>query len=248
MRPMISYAQNFEDVMLRRALIDVEEGFYVDVGAWDPNVETVTRHFYEQGWSGVNIEPISTYHSLYEQSRPRDVNLFLAVSNVNGRTKMKQVDGTGMSAITLSPAVRKAGYTDREIEVELRTLNSIFDEFAPPVVHFLKIDCEGSEADVINSFDLNRHRPWIILVEAIAPLTCEPNHTLWEGHLLAADYRFVYFDGINRFYAVAEQPRLAEAFKVPPNVFDNFKAPNFAPTVISASPPRKSWFRRLFSN
>ena len=39
MRPriMVSHAQNFEDVMLARALRDVEDGFYVDVGAWDPN-------------------------------------------------------------------------------------------------------------------------------------------------------------------------------------------------------------------
>jgi hypothetical protein len=34
--PFISYAQNYEDVMLWRALRDVEKGFYVDVGAADP--------------------------------------------------------------------------------------------------------------------------------------------------------------------------------------------------------------------
>jgi hypothetical protein len=46
----ISYAQNFEDVMLERAFADLAEGFYVDVGAWDPDLESVTRHFYERGW------------------------------------------------------------------------------------------------------------------------------------------------------------------------------------------------------
>ena len=34
--PFISYAQNYEDVILWRALRDVEQGFYVDVGAADP--------------------------------------------------------------------------------------------------------------------------------------------------------------------------------------------------------------------
>ena len=34
--PFISYAQNYEDVILWRALRDVEHGFYVDVGAADP--------------------------------------------------------------------------------------------------------------------------------------------------------------------------------------------------------------------
>jgi hypothetical protein len=34
---MISYAQNFEDVILNRVCKDMEKGFYVDVGAYDPS-------------------------------------------------------------------------------------------------------------------------------------------------------------------------------------------------------------------
>ena len=41
----VSYAQNMEDVMLWRALKDVDQGFYVDVGANDPNVHSVTKAF-----------------------------------------------------------------------------------------------------------------------------------------------------------------------------------------------------------
>ena len=55
---VISYAQNFEDVMLWRALQHVGAGYYVDIGANDPVVDSVTRWFYEQGWSGLNIEPV----------------------------------------------------------------------------------------------------------------------------------------------------------------------------------------------
>ena len=41
----ISYAQNFEDVMLRRVLKHVENGFYIDVGAQDPSADSVTKLF-----------------------------------------------------------------------------------------------------------------------------------------------------------------------------------------------------------
>ena len=50
---MISYAQNAEDVVLMRAFADVEKGFYVDVGAWDPVADSVTKAFYDIGWSGL---------------------------------------------------------------------------------------------------------------------------------------------------------------------------------------------------
>ena len=42
----VSYAQNFEDVMLWRALRHVAHGFYIDVGAGHPDESSVTRAFY----------------------------------------------------------------------------------------------------------------------------------------------------------------------------------------------------------
>ena len=55
----VSYAQNFEDVMLWRALREVTHGFYIDVGAADPDSDSVTRAFYDRGWSGINVEPVA---------------------------------------------------------------------------------------------------------------------------------------------------------------------------------------------
>ena len=40
---MISYAQNFEDVVLNRVFHDVKDGRYIDVGAYDPVIDSVTR-------------------------------------------------------------------------------------------------------------------------------------------------------------------------------------------------------------
>ena len=36
----VSYAQNYEDVVLARVLADVREGFWIDVGAQDPRMGT----------------------------------------------------------------------------------------------------------------------------------------------------------------------------------------------------------------
>ncbi len=52
-----SYAQNFEDVMLWRALRHIDQGYYIDVGAWSPELDSVTKAFYEHGWHGINVEP-----------------------------------------------------------------------------------------------------------------------------------------------------------------------------------------------
>src|SRR5258708_13221371 len=72
--PFISYAQNCEDVILWRALRDVDRGFYVDIGAADPKEGSVTQAFYERGWSGVNIEPQAASFERLWQARARDTN------------------------------------------------------------------------------------------------------------------------------------------------------------------------------
>ena len=65
---MLTYAQNFEDVMLARLFQAQSVGFYVDIGAWHPTELSVTRHFYDLGWSGINIEPIRKQYELFAAS------------------------------------------------------------------------------------------------------------------------------------------------------------------------------------
>ena len=53
----VTFAQNREDLMLDGILRTVSVGFYVDVGANHPDMDSVTKLFYEKGWSGINVEP-----------------------------------------------------------------------------------------------------------------------------------------------------------------------------------------------
>src|SRR5690348_14484148 len=94
----ISYAQNFEDVMLHRALARVSQGFYIDVGAGEPNVESVTRAFYEGGWRGINVEPLVSVFDRIQLARARDINLNVAVTDSVGEATFFAIDGgSGLS-------------------------------------------------------------------------------------------------------------------------------------------------------
>jgi hypothetical protein len=75
MKPYLCYSQNFEDVILQRVFAEVENGIYVDVGACHPSVDSVTKLFYDRGWTGVNIEPSKRFHALLNLQRTRDKNL-----------------------------------------------------------------------------------------------------------------------------------------------------------------------------
>jgi len=220
----ISYAQNYEDVMLWRALKDVPRGFYIDVGAQDPDADSVTRAFYERGWSGINIEPVARYHELLCRARPRDVNLLMAAGAAETEREFFEIPDTGLSTLDPKIAARHAdaGWTASRRRVAQRRLADIWTEHVTGQVHFLKVDAEGSEADVLQGAGLSVHRPWIVVIEAVAPLTQIPEHEKWERSLTDAGYVFVYFDGMNRFYLASEKAELKARFAAPPNLFDDF--------------------------
>ena len=67
---IVSFAQNFEDVLLWRALGDVEQGRYLDIGAQDPVADSVSLAFYNAGWRGVHVEPTPAYAELLRKARP----------------------------------------------------------------------------------------------------------------------------------------------------------------------------------
>ncbi|WP_048863371.1 FkbM family methyltransferase, partial [Acidisphaera rubrifaciens] len=93
---LVSYAQNFEDVLLWRALGDVAGGFYIDAGAWHPDTDSVTRLFHDHGWRGINIEPVAEHHARLAAARPRDLCLNVALGATEGTATLHAVAGTGL--------------------------------------------------------------------------------------------------------------------------------------------------------
>jgi FkbM family methyltransferase len=224
----VTYAQNFEDLMLWRALNAVKEGFYIDVGAADPEEDSVTRAFYDRGWHGINIEPSPGHFAAIEAARQRDINLRCLVGRNPGEQDLYNIPDTGLSTVEKELAERHASdeYPSEAIRLPVRTLADICGEFAPRDIHFLKIDVEGAEEAVLRGADFVAYRPWIVLVEATVPMSQEENWEGWDPLLTKAGYIFAWFDGLNRFYLASERAgELRHAFRTPPNVFDGWVRP-----------------------
>jgi FkbM family methyltransferase len=222
---IVSYAQNLEDVMLWRALEEHGPGFWIDVGASDPTIHSVTRAFSEHGWRGINVEPRDEEFALLEQRRPNDINLRVAVGARPGRMTLYAFEDAGLSTLDAAVAARHRadGRHADEREVEVTTLAEICRRHVTGTVHFLKIDVEGAERQVLEGADFTACRPWIVLVESTVPLTRNDVSADWEPLLHDAGYRFGWFDGLNRFYIAAERwETLSRHFAVQPNIFDDY--------------------------
>lgn len=226
-RPMISYAQNAEDVLLRRVFGARSEGLYVDVGAYDPVFSSVSKHFYDLGWSGLNIDASPAACARVAAARPRDKTLNFGVSSRRGTMPFFEAPPgfAGLSTFVSGHAEkhRSRGVQLQEISVEVRTLAELCEEHTSGPIDFMSIDVEGHEREVIEGADFTRFRPRVLLVEAIEPLSTSPSYEQWEPLLYGEGYRFAAFDGLNRYYLPEElHADLAPRLAVPANVFDHF--------------------------
>jgi FkbM family methyltransferase len=229
---MISYAQNFEDVVLQRVFHNVPQGRYIDIGAFDPVVHSVTKHFYDLGWSGVNVEAVARFHRKFEEQRPRDWNLNVVVGASRGAVDFHEWGDSGLSTFRESfdsEAMNRLGLTRQTRVLPMITLADITEQLGGQDVHFLKIDVEGAEKDVLLGGEWRGFRPRVILLEAIKPkfpgcdpYSFEPSWFEWEGILFEHGYEFALFDGLNRFYYRREEPELLRPLCYPANITDSF--------------------------
>jgi FkbM family methyltransferase len=223
----ISYAQNYEDVMLWRALKNIENGFYIDVGAAWPDEDSVTKAFYDRGWRGINIEPNPSHYASLKIQRPRDINLKVAAGDKADTMSMNFLGESGLSTLIeeIANQHQASGWKITQKTVTVQTLQSICESYisAGQVIHFLKIDVEGFEAEVLRGHDWIKYRPWIVLVEATSPMTQRESYEAWEPILKKADYIFAYADGLNRYYVSQEKATdFLKVLQYPPNVFDSY--------------------------
>ncbi|WP_347485395.1 FkbM family methyltransferase [Vandammella animalimorsus] len=220
----VSYAQNFEDVILWRALGHVENGFYIDIGAQDPKIDSVSLAFYERGWRGVSVEPVPAYADRLRQARPGEFVEQVAIGLESAPSTLHIFPDTGLSTADAEVASRhtQSGFKAIESTVQFMTLDALLSKYGGREIHWLKVDVEGLEFSVLKSWEKSPIRPWVLLVESTAPSTQHPTHEAWEHLLIEKGYQFSHFDGLNRFYVHTTHRDLIAKLSPHPNIFDNF--------------------------
>ena len=164
------YSQCGQDKFLDTKIFnDFKGGYFVDVGAHDGVSFNNTLYFEKnKGWSGINVEPMPNVYEKLLANRPDCININCAVSDKDGQAEF--IINTGHTNMLsglksdydprhlnrLTYELSEHGGESRTVLVDTKRLQSIFDAHGVKRVHYLSIDVEGAEFNVIKSIDFTK--------------------------------------------------------------------------------------------
>jgi|GEM_PF-195623 len=205
---VLSFAQEGEDLVLCRLLQGFSKGFFVDVGAHHPSRFSNTYKFYLNGWRGLNIEPCPGTKALFDQVRPRDINLELGIGTESGSLTYHRFNEPALNTFDPEVALGREKQRPGEwhlletVQIPVRPLSQVLEVYLPKdtKISFLTIDTEGFELQVLKSNDWEKFRPEFILsetfLEKIEQVTEIPEYQLLKSKnysLIGKTHRTLFF-------------------------------------------------------
>jgi FkbM family methyltransferase len=169
----ITYAQEAEDIFLMRRFGQQRTGFFVDIGAHHPFRFSNTFAFYKRGWRGINVDADPLSIQAFEQHRPDDINLNLAVGEAaEGLTfyRFNEPAFNTFSSILAAQRAQLPAYRIiEEVRIPMQPLAPILDTHVPPntQIDFMTIDVEGWDLAVLKTNDWEKFRPRYLIVESL---------------------------------------------------------------------------------
>lgn len=164
-----SFSQSWEDTIIDKLLANKKNGFYVDIGAYDPHRFSNTKKFYMQGWNGINIEPDVINFEKFVKERKRDINLNIGIGQKPQNIVFYKFIPDTLSTFSENEAkkYKKSGYKlIGAKKVPVKSLDSILSKYRKNKnIDFMSIDTEGYDLEVLKSNNWQKFRPKVVCIE-----------------------------------------------------------------------------------
>lgn len=193
----------------------MENGFFVEVGAFDGIQWSNTSGLVEAGWSGIYFEPQTREFARLMANYEDNEKIILsnkALSNWHGSTRLFL--GGSISTIhremrdnylKTNGAFAQTGLAEGDYEiVSVSTLDTELDWIKAPIgFEVLVIDVEGSEMDVLEGFSIDKYKPVMAIIETHEQLDIDyisEKSIEINAHMQEHGYEKIYSDYINSIY------------------------------------------------
>lgn len=171
-----TFSADGEDVIIRKFLSGIQNGFYVDLGAHNYKNASNTYYFYLLGWSGVCVDPLPGVKNKFIRNRPKDI--FLEKAIVPNKDSAKTIDyhffkdfedNSTTSTKRINDLKNNFGRKPSStMQIETITTTELAKNYiGSKQINLLNIDIEGGELEILSDLLKAKIYPWIICVEEI---------------------------------------------------------------------------------
>lgn len=198
----LSFSQCGEDLIVAHLMeaLQITKPTYLDVGAHHPSRLNNTYLFYLKGSRGVCVEPSPELFAELKARRKRDICLNTGI----GFDQRENADFYVMSSNSLSTfskeeAQRYESYGQqrvlRVIKTPLESINAVINQYFKTAPHFISLDTEGMDFQILKSFDFTLYRPPVFCIETLTytedkteqKVTAIVDYMLQQSYLPVAD-------------------------------------------------------------
>jgi FkbM family methyltransferase len=173
-------------------------GFYVDVGANDPVLDSQSQHLEAVGWTGLLIEPDPDYCELLRKNRTGTV-VQMACSSPQNAGKQLLLNRAGPHSTLEDRPIALGAVVRSQVAVQCDTLDAILRAHNAPVgFDLLSIDIEGHELVALSGFSFDVWQPRLVLLED--HVTHLNKHQLMRRN----NYQLLMRTGLNSWYVPAD--------------------------------------------
>jgi len=167
----MSQSQLNQDINVLKFYNNKQAGFYVEIGASD-GISLSNTYLLEKtyNWKGICVEPIPRDFLQLKINRPNSVCCDNAVYNISGLNLEFDIsnDEHLLSGISTHIDRHKQTVDKNKTTITVNTVSlvDLLDKYnAPRFIEYLSLDTEGSEYEILRTFDFNKYTFGLIDVE-----------------------------------------------------------------------------------
>jgi FkbM family methyltransferase len=167
----LCFSQEGEDLILETFFDGMYQGFFVDIGAYYPIRFSNTYLFYLKGWTGINIDARPESMKIFNEIRPKDINIEVAIGKKEETLTYYMFDEPALNGFSKEISEDRHKNTPYKIQktvnTPLKRLETVLDENMPKniPIQFMSIDVEGLDLEVLQSNNWEKYKPLMMLVE-----------------------------------------------------------------------------------
>lgn len=161
-----SYSQFGQDIKLNRILGSIQNGFFLESGAADGELNSNTIFYEMKGWSGLLVEPIPhSFHRLLRKHRHAYAyNGGLSTTGAPGTIRLEVEDCAG-GFMDGQCSKLADGYSHTAVEIPVVPVHALLDCLGRRTIDFWSLDVEGMEGDILKTTPFDKIEVGVLLIE-----------------------------------------------------------------------------------